>query len=692
MAAFDRRDWFHRLFGFTEEGYEKTQASFVVEEDAEEPWHVLRPGKPLDNMIGDVAAKHALPENRLATFQVASQFNCLEFVGPSVVPEDGITGYVMDRTQGPACSIACGPATVVRNYFAPLGGSVGQRRGRQINNLQDFLAELDELCNPTAPESHALGTAPFLRVRSGYTEASFRELQRLNRALKGLSEEQLDRLRGKLRIGLHEEVQVTSTAWGAKLVHPSANQLVTQVFGSACSVAYSRDSSRDDWEPVARLILEASYEATLLAALKQAIKHEGREGSNRVFLTCLGRPAALNPPAMATKVSGMPAFITDKNNPVGYCVQGAIEFGMDSRRLIQRCTKPDAKEFKKIAVACAIGFSIMGFIGYTVKMLGPQAMASLASRAAALRRRPTPMPTTGAASTVAVVAQPPPRALVDRVKCVMMLGGERKMVGRAARIVNEVKQLQGRWTAARVAWEQHCRRLKEDTKPADEPETKKPRIENGYPAADKEPSAVSVLVQDLPDTSTAKDLEEHFSIYGRVLKSKVRRVDGELEGLVVLSPEITKEWRSKPRAGRVEDAMQLIRVLLDHSHQINGEQVKVRTLLEKPLIRRGEIDRDRCDPPRAVRPAEETRPSQSAVRAQRVTRRRWDMASRLAPTLRKYVHRYMPKYLAAQHVRNWAAWTEWNPVDGQAYRALFQQRTAGFGRAYVGQQAGQGGG
>ena len=64
--------------------------------------------------------------------------------------------------------------------------------------------------------------------------------------------------------------------------------------------------------------------------------------------------------AMAAKLSGMPAFLTDKNNPVGYCVQGAIEFGMDSRRLIQRCTKPDAKEFKKIAVACAIGFSING--------------------------------------------------------------------------------------------------------------------------------------------------------------------------------------------------------------------------------------------------------------------------------------------------------------------------------------------
>ena len=78
-----------------------------------------------------MAGKHALPENRWATFQVASQFNCLEFVGPSVVPEDGITGYVMDRTQGPACSIACGPATAYRNYFVDMGELQGQRRHLQ---------------------------------------------------------------------------------------------------------------------------------------------------------------------------------------------------------------------------------------------------------------------------------------------------------------------------------------------------------------------------------------------------------------------------------------------------------------------------------------------------------------------------------------------------------------------------------
>merc|ERR1712129_95462 len=82
----------------------------------------------------------------------------------------------------------------------------------------------------------------------------------------------------------------------------------------------------------------------------------------------LGRQVVLVFAAMAAKLSAIP-FLNDKSNPVGYVVQGVVEFGHDSRRLVQRCTKPDAKEFKKIAVACAIGFSIMGFIGYTVKLV-----------------------------------------------------------------------------------------------------------------------------------------------------------------------------------------------------------------------------------------------------------------------------------------------------------------------------------
>jgi protein transport protein SEC61 subunit gamma-like protein len=50
-------------------------------------------------------------------------------------------------------------------------------------------------------------------------------------------------------------------------------------------------------------------------------------------------------------------------------VEPGKTFMKDSLRLIKRCTKPDRKEFQKIAMATAIGFAIMGFIGYFVKLI-----------------------------------------------------------------------------------------------------------------------------------------------------------------------------------------------------------------------------------------------------------------------------------------------------------------------------------
>lgn len=60
---------------------------------------------------------------------------------------------------------------------------------------------------------------------------------------------------------------------------PGAGHLVSQVYASALPVGYSPHSA-SDWEPFARLVLEAAYEATLLAA---ALTPE-----RRVFLTLLG--------------------------------------------------------------------------------------------------------------------------------------------------------------------------------------------------------------------------------------------------------------------------------------------------------------------------------------------------------------------------------------------------------------------
>lgn len=80
--------------------------------------------------------------------QVASGFNCLEFMDANCLPEEGVTGYQHDRTQGPACSISCGAATVYRNYFAAVttaggGTQEGQTAACMLNGLDELLDAVD---------------------------------------------------------------------------------------------------------------------------------------------------------------------------------------------------------------------------------------------------------------------------------------------------------------------------------------------------------------------------------------------------------------------------------------------------------------------------------------------------------------------------------------------------------------------
>uniref|UniRef100_A0A158R5W7 Protein transport protein Sec61 subunit gamma n=1 Tax=Syphacia muris TaxID=451379 RepID=A0A158R5W7_9BILA len=50
-------------------------------------------------------------------------------------------------------------------------------------------------------------------------------------------------------------------------------------------------------------------------------------------------------------------------------IEPCRQFTRDSIRLVKRCTKPDRKEYQKIAMATAIGFAVMGFIGFFVKLI-----------------------------------------------------------------------------------------------------------------------------------------------------------------------------------------------------------------------------------------------------------------------------------------------------------------------------------
>jgi len=221
------------------------------------------PGRlSLEEVVADVADLHADEQNAGSLFQVASQFNLLEMAGPSVTPEEGIGIYEDDHTQGPVCAIACGAGTIYRNYFAKIDGELGQTADRQI----DCLADLGTALGNTEER--------LWQMRNGYTLASRDGLIDISERLEASTEKERDRLRERLRIGIQSDTQVTIG---------DSSHLVTQAYCSALPVAYSQHPS-DLWESFARLVLEASYEATVCAA----ILNVQETGNKRVFLTLLG--------------------------------------------------------------------------------------------------------------------------------------------------------------------------------------------------------------------------------------------------------------------------------------------------------------------------------------------------------------------------------------------------------------------
>jgi hypothetical protein len=154
-------DWFEKLTGFRESGYDVTRSRLEVvgarlrskingqsyavgvletpslkelRQRAQVALGNLAGTVRVSCVTGDVRIMHRDSANRNALFQVASQFNLLEMTGPDVSPEEGVTRYSDAHTQGPACAIAAGAATIYRNYFADVDGHSGQNRHRQIDD------------------------------------------------------------------------------------------------------------------------------------------------------------------------------------------------------------------------------------------------------------------------------------------------------------------------------------------------------------------------------------------------------------------------------------------------------------------------------------------------------------------------------------------------------------------------------
>jgi hypothetical protein len=281
--------WFEDLMGFREESPEFVRANTVVEGEtlrskvngrvctwgrletptlaelrlrAQRTGLIGRGRLGLRETVADVQALHRDSANAQALFQVASQFNLLEMVAPSVTPEAGVDGYELDRTQGPACAIAAGAGTIFRNYFVHVNG----RRGQTTDNQIDCLSDLGK----------ALGNhrERLWVMRNGYALPSDVGLREIATRLAAFSERERDVLRGHLRIGLQWDTQVTLGA---------AEHVVSQAYCSALPVAYTAHAP-ELWRDFAGLVLEAAYEATLCAA----VLNQAERGSNQVYLTLLG--------------------------------------------------------------------------------------------------------------------------------------------------------------------------------------------------------------------------------------------------------------------------------------------------------------------------------------------------------------------------------------------------------------------
>lgn len=290
-------DWFESITGFKEDGYEATRARLSVvngqlhSRNSARTCAVGQLETPslaelrqraaglvsgqgptrVSCVQGDVRHMHVDRGNAGALFQVASQFNTLEMVSDAITPERGVTRYERDATQGPACAIAAGAGTIYRNYFAPVNGQSGQREDRQIDCLSDI--------------GTALGNdeGRLWRMRNGYCMTTDEGLANIDHQLSLMDPEQLDELRGRLRIGVHWDVEVTDEGAGHR---------VSQAFCSALPVSYNRIRNPANWARFATLVLEATYEATLLSAMLNVKRH----GSPLVYLTRVGGGAFGNDP------------------------------------------------------------------------------------------------------------------------------------------------------------------------------------------------------------------------------------------------------------------------------------------------------------------------------------------------------------------------------------------------------------
>lgn len=204
----------------------------------------------IENIIGnikDIHTNHVISD--LSTIQVASQFNCLEMANPNLTPENGITIYENDHTQGPTCAMATPAGLAYRNY---LYNNKGQTKTDQIDMTSQLLSYLKLFDNSVS-----------WIMENGYMMFNdVEQLKKINRILMSDSKIR-NNARSLIQVGSHTNLGICID--GNKYHHH-----VNHVYCSGLPINYNDNISKDEkylWDGLSELFLEAAYDNTLLLSV-----------------------------------------------------------------------------------------------------------------------------------------------------------------------------------------------------------------------------------------------------------------------------------------------------------------------------------------------------------------------------------------------------------------------------------------
>lgn len=284
MFSYKSSSFFDVAFDFSETGYEETRIKlksmcndnklnkidcgnfYTLSFINPNPSFTQRGCVTFKNIVGDARALHLDPTNANATHQVASQTNCLEMVDPGKVPENGISIYEYDRTQGPICAMVAPAGLAFRNYLH----QGGQTTTQQVDTFQEFHQFLKDKMNTQTP---------LWSTRNGYMMFSNKnQLIKIN-TLLATSDNFRREARSKIQVGIQENVGIVDSHSNSKQKH-----LANQVYCSGLPISYN-DLPSNMWDGLGELVLEAVYENTLLSAVVNNFRNKK---NMPVYLTMIG--------------------------------------------------------------------------------------------------------------------------------------------------------------------------------------------------------------------------------------------------------------------------------------------------------------------------------------------------------------------------------------------------------------------